>query len=96
MRERHGLAAASSAQPGLGPPPHSGSYGTVVEARWLRAGTGASAKPGPGPQWIHVNGDRPIRVGFFQGDAQRAAWPRATRPSGCCSTRSWAIGGRRT
>jgi len=71
MRERHGLAAASSAQPGLGVPPRSGSCGTVVEARWLRAGTGASAKPGPGPQWIHVNGDRPIRVGFFQGDAQR-------------------------
>ena len=61
MRERHGLAAAST--------PHSGSYGTVVEARWLRAGTGASAQPGLGPQWIHVNGDRPIRVGFFQGDA---------------------------
>jgi len=66
MRERHGLAAASSAQ------------------------------PGPGPQWIHVNGDRPIRVGFFQGDAQRGAWPRATRPSGCCSTRSCAIGGARS
>jgi len=45
MRERHGLAAASSAQPGLGPPPHSGSCGTVVEARWLRVGRGARGDP---------------------------------------------------
>ena len=72
MRERHGLAAASSAKPGLGPPPRSGSYGSVVAARWWPAGTGASAQPGLGPQWIHVNCDRPIGVGLLQGDADEA------------------------
>ena len=42
MRERHGLAAASSAKPGLG------------------------------PQWIHVNCDRPVGVGLLQRDAHKA------------------------
>ena len=44
----------------------------MVEARWLRAGTGASAKPGLGPQWIHVDRNRPVGVRLLQGDANEA------------------------
>jgi len=64
MRERHGLAAASSAKPALGHP----RIVDRVESWWRHAGCEAAQER----QWIHVNRDRPIGVGFFQGDAHEA------------------------